>query len=218
MGLTRLFQFAGTCLLAMTLPVHAAWTGISAFVGQHDTDWQLSDRTLQADIFSYGLRIEERSRPGLRVGLGIGQFDLRLKDRDNAVLVNEYGGELLLFYLRWPFTLGQNWTLHTRFDYQYHSGRESKVNEPRDDIDWTETSLAAGIALDLDAVSLQPFMHYSRTDGDLVDDNQTRLVDQADSVSFGMRVDILVEPTAYVRIEASGGAADGVIVYFAREY
>ena len=174
-------------------------------------------QTLTADQFRFGFRIEEKSQSGLRVGLGGGQFDLRLKDRPNATLVDEFDGEFLFFYLRWPVALNPRLTLHTRFDYRFHTGNRSGI-DPQDEIDWIETGLTAGIALRVGMVSLQPYASVSSIDGDITSDAATRLLNDAEHHSYGLMLDIHVEPTAYVRFQAGISATEALFVSFVREY
>ena len=196
----------------------ALWTGISAFAGQQQSDWELGPQLREADIFSYGLSIEEKTRPGLRIGAGAGQFDLRLKDRNTLSPIEDFDGQFFLFYLRWPFQLGESLTLHTRFDYQYHSGNNEDLNQPRQDINWTDIGFHAGLALRIDTISLQPFLRYRLIDGDITSDTASRLLQHHQDQSYGLMLDIHVESTAYVRLQASLSAVDSLSIHFVRAY
>ena len=204
-------------LLILAPCAQAAWTGIAAFASQQESDWSIGGQTLVADSFQYGLRIEEKTRPGLRIGLGIGQFHLRLEDRLNLTAIQEFDGEFAMFYMRWPFTLNDRLTLHSRFDYLYHQGRDSD-SDTDDDIDWIEAAVDIGVRYRVGIVSLQPYMRYRSVDGDLDLNNSTRLFSDSSAGSFGIKLDIHVEPSAYVRLQASFDAVDALGISFVREY
>lgn len=208
-----------TSILFFFVPVvgHAWWTGIAAFADQQESDWAFSAQTRIADSFRYGLRIEEKTSPGLRLGMGIGQFHLRLKALSNIPTIDKYDGEFVLFYMRWPFNLSDRLSLHTRFDYLYHSGRQSE-NSSDNEIDWIETAFSAGLRMNLGTVSLQPYVRFRSIDGDLTRDATVQLFDDAQVNSYGIKLDIHVEPTAYVRLHASFNATESLGVSFVREY
>lgn len=204
-------------LWAISLPAAAVWTGISAFAGQFENDWSFNTRQRVADSFNFGLAIEESTRPGLRIGLGIGQFHLRLRDPATNSALSRYDGEFLQFYLRWPWALRENVSLHTRFDYQYHNGRRSDV-DTEGDIDWVEAGFTAGFSVKAGYVSIHPYLRVRSVDGDLSDNGTTSLFDHVKNRAYGINLDIHVEPTAYVRLHAGFDATEALSVSFVREY
>ena len=204
-------------LSALSLPATAAWTGISAFAGQHESNWSFGNRQRTADSFQYGLAIEENTQPGLRIGLGIGQFHLRLREDLTNAAISRYDGEFLMFFMRWPIKLQEAVSLHLRFDYQYNNGRRSDDNT-EGDIDWVEAGFTAGLAIRAGHVSLHPYVRYRSVDGDLSDTTSSSLFDHQENRSYGINLDIHVETTAYVRLSASFEETESLSISFVREY
>lgn len=199
--------------------VSASWTGIAAFVGQHESDWSVSGTTLNADSRIYGLHIEERTRIGLRIGARAGQNSLTLENPLDLTQFEKYNVQFLSFYLRWPIAVTDMLTLHNRFNYQFNLGNQSSVDNATDtDIDWIETSINIGISLRLGHVSLRPFAIYRSITGEISSPSVVRKIDLKDNLSTGVLLDIHVEPTAYVRLEATTSGGNSLMLSFVREY
>lgn len=211
------FRYLLLPLFLLPLSVEAYWTGIGAFSGQDDSDWKLDTVTRVADRSRYGLHVEERARSGFIIGASAGQFSLRLKDPLQVADSQKYNGQFLQFYLRWPLALSDSLTLHSRLDYQFNLG-ELLSGEQGDEINWNEMGLTLGVALRLGLVSLQPFINWSSLDGDITLQSRSEGFENDEKVSYGMMVDIYVEPTAYVRLKGTAVNTSSVWLGFIREY
>ena len=182
----------------------AAWTGISAFVGEGDSDWLVAGGNQQATHRHYGLSIEEKSDVDLRIGASAGQFSLRLRDPLDLSSTEKFDGQFLSIYLRWPIPLTDNLKLHSLFNYQLNTANSYSDSDLEDDeIDWTELSLRFGLGLDVGRLSIQPFMLLRSIDGDVTSSGLSQSFELADDQSFGLILDYRVEPNAYIRL-ASG--------------
>lgn len=212
--LARLFI---TSSLLFPVSAQALWTGISGFVGQSERDWLLDDTVRQADITHFGLSIEEKTRVGLSIGASAGQLSLRLTNSPSSAQVDKYRANFLSFYLRWPLQLTKLLTLHTRFNYQFNLGIKSNDLE-NTDIEWSEVFLNIGISLQLGWISIRPFIEYRSLDGDITSDNSTRVFELEDQRSSGLILDFYVEPTAFVRLMASSGESQAMMLSFVRQY
>ena len=199
-----------------SMPASAAWTGIGAFVIQGDADWQLGGNVLQNDFTQYGLRIEEKTEVNLRIGASVGQFDLRLLDQTGSLPLEQYDGQFLSFYLRWPEQLTDSIRLHSLFNYQFYNGQQ--LDDQETEINWTEISLELGVSLELGRLSLRPFVDYRYIDGDISGSAPTRLLDLQDAYSSGLILDYYVERTAFVRLRLSDGAYRSFLISLAREF
>ena len=212
------FKLFLLCLLMLPGLSQAYWTGIGAYLGQSDTDWLFNANAFEADTRRYGLHIEERTEPGLRVGAGLGQFSVRLRDLQGVEATEKFNGEFLEFYLSWPFEINQNLTLHSRLDYQFNLGSPSGSEDENEDIDWNEAGLTLGIAIRLGIISLRPFINWREIDGDTTTNNSTRTFSEEESQISGLILDIYVEPTGYVRLKSTLGKSSSIWLGFIREY
>ena len=202
-------------LLLMLPGVSFGWSGISAFLGQGDSDWLFSDTTQSADVGFYGLQIEDRTQSDLRIGASAGQFELRLLPAPNA-LAERYSGKFLSLYLRLPSALNESLTLQTLVRYQYHLGDQSL--QPTQQISWNEITLELAVSLQVGRLALRPYVYLQRIDGDITSSTQTRLFKLADNAGSGLMLDYYVEAGAYVRLRASGGSRRSAGISFVREY
>lgn len=215
--LIRLLFFCWVFLLPHA--VSASWTGIAAFVGQHESDWLVSTTKLNADSRIYGLQIEERTLIGLRIGARAGQNSLTLENQLDLTQFEKYNVQFLSFYLRWPLAMTDSLTLYNQFNYQFNLGNQSSVANTTDtDIDWIETSINLGISLRLGPVSIRPFTIYRSINGEISSPTVVRKIDLKDNQSTGILLDIHVEPTAYIRLEATTSGSDSLMLSFVREY
>ena len=215
--LFRFFFFIWVFLIPHA--VSAGWTGIAAFVGQHKSDWLVSTTKLNADSRIYGLQIEERTLIGLRIGARASQNSLTLENPLDLTQFEKYNVQSLSFYLRWPFPMTDSLTLYNQFNYQFNLGNQSGVDNTTDtDIDWIETSINIGISLRLGPVSIRPFAVYRSINGEISSPTVVRKIDLKDNQSTGVLLDIHVEPTAYVRLEATTSGSDSLMLSFVREY
>ncbi len=195
--------------------VAIGWTGIGAFIGQQQSDWQFSASRQTADIGFYGLGIEDRTQSPLRVGASAGQFDLRLLPSLSAP-AERYNGKFLSFYLRLPVALGDGVMLHSKLSYRYNLGNKSLQQSQQ--ISWSAIDLELGLSLRLGNVLLRPFGYFRRIDGDITDPALTRLFEQAQSAGYGAMLDYYTERSAYIRLRGSAGSRQAVSISFVREY
>jgi hypothetical protein len=210
---TRQLLAAAALLLPTTLQ---AWTGISAFVGEDRVDWAFNAGSRTAESFNYGLSIEDKTRAGLRIGVAAGRFGLDIKDPGQG-LIEEFAGEFVQLYLRWPFTFGDHLTLHTRFDYRFQRGDDGdsvNVNE----VEWTERSLSTGLALRYGLVSVQPFARYLSSDGDIRSGSSGESFRIDEHASHGLIIDLHVEKTAYVRLSSEFSTVESLQLHFVRAF
>jgi len=219
--LARISYLTVTLILALACSqVHAAWTGIAAFGGENRSDWLFGNTTLRAEAFAYGLSIEERTRAGLRIGIAGGRFSLDLKSTPATQaqpVFEEFEGGFLQLYLRWPIALTEHFTLHTRFDYRLNRGDHERPDNDSE-IEWSERSVTAGIALRLGLVSLQPFVRYLSSDGDLDNVTSAQAFESHTHRSHGLIIDLHVEQTAYVRLRSEFSAVESLQVHFVRAF
>ena len=208
------------CLLlaaGMTFSTQAAWTGIGAFVGQSESDWLVGGESRVADVNMYGFRIEEKSRTELRVGASAGQISVRLQLPDNSSLADKYYAQFISFYLRLPLKITDSISFHSRLNYQFNSGDSSRDDDEEAEIDWTQLDLNLGLSFTVSNLSLRPFVNFRNIDGDINTDAGTRVFEEESSYSGGLIFDYAVEPTAYVRLTATAGERDSLMLSFVRE-
>jgi len=204
-------------LLLLPLPVMAAWTGIAAFIGQSESDWLQGNSLFQANINFYGLRIEEKTQVDLRVGIGAGQFDLRLPELPNVTAAVKFQGQFVSLYLRWPVKLSEHISLHTALEYNYNNGEKSLDSE-NTEINWSEVALTTGLSFHAGLLSLRPLVGFRVIEGDITSLSETRIFKLDESMSYGLILDYFVERTAFIRLKASAGSERSMMISFAREY
>jgi hypothetical protein len=203
------------CLLVV-MPVHAAWTGIAAFMIDGESDWLLGSNVVENDFAKYGLRIEEKTEVNLRIGASAGLFGLKLLDKAAVLPFEKYEGEFISFYLRWPEQLSDSIRVHSLFNYEYHTGNQN--DDLDNEINWTEVSLELGISTQLGRFSIRPFADYRYVDGDISGPTSARLLELDKHYSSGLILDYFVEKTAFVRLRLSSGAYRSFLISLAREF
>lgn len=203
------------CLLVI-MPVHAAWTGIAAFVIDGESNWQIGNNVQENDFTKYGLRIEEKTEVNLRIGASAGVFDVKFLDKTAVLPFEKYEGQFVSFYLRWPEQITDAIRVHSLFNYEYHIGHQTV--DADSEINWTEISVELGISAQLGRFSIQPFVDYRYVDGDITGSTTARLLELEKQYSSGLILDYFIEPTAYVRMRLSSGAYRSFLISLAREF
>ncbi len=193
----------------------AGWTGITAFIGQSESDWLQVSTLSQVNIDFYGLGIEEKTQGDLRVGARAGQFDLRLFDLYDAT-AEKYNGQFMSLYLRWPISLTKQVKFHTQVNYQLNLG-EKTIGLDNAEINWSEVSVNAALSLRLGLLSLRPFINLHSIDGDISSITETRIFKQNENSSYGLMMDYFVERSAFVRLMVSNGSNQAMLLSFVRE-
>ncbi|MBT3205968.1 MAG: hypothetical protein HOM14_08085 [Gammaproteobacteria bacterium] len=202
-------------LLVLPFPLMAGWTGITAFVGQSESDWLQASTLSQVNIDFYGLGIEEKTQGDLRVGARAGQFDLRLFDLFDAS-AEKYNGQFVSLYLRWPINLMKRVNFHTQVNYQLNLG-ENTIGLENAEINWSKVSVNAALSLRLGLLSVRPFINIHSIDGDISSATQTRIFKQNDNSSYGLMLDYFVERSAFVRLMVANGSNQAMLLSFVRE-
>lgn len=196
---------------------NAEWTGVSLNLGNTDVDWEFRDETREAQISELSFQIEERTASGLAVGASIGYMDLRVV-ADTDIATRKFDGQFLGIYLRQDYPVTDNMSLHGGFGFRYSSGNESGDSDIDSDIDWTETGFEFGIGFRVVNLRIMPFVAWSDVDGDISGEGGTSIFELEDPLTRGIRFDLFVERTAFVRLEFVDGSRTGGYLVFARRY
>ena len=210
----RFRLFIRLCLYAGM--AEAFWTGVAMEFGDYDLDWKFDEDTREAQITSVDFQVEDSTEDGVRIGLGLGYFDMRLV-ADSAAETLKFDGNYLSIYLRKPFEITDNIALHGLFDLRYWSGNESGSGDDRADIDWTESRVQVGLSFSFAKIRITPYAEYRNVDGDVSDDRGTGVFDMDEPQYSGLQFDYFVQQDAYVRLELRDGGQGGFLT-FARRY
>jgi hypothetical protein len=210
------------CGLLLLLGLHcgnagAEWSGISLNLGNTDVDWAFRDENREAQISEISFQIEDRTSSGLAVGANIGYMDLRVV-ADTDIATRKFDGQFVGIYLRQDYSITDNLSLHGIFGFRYSSGNESGDSDIDSDIDWTETGVELGIGFRFVNLRIMPFAAWSDVDGDISGEDGTSVFELEDPLTTGIRFDLFVEPTAFVRLEFVDGNRTGGYLVFARRY
>ncbi len=208
-------RFSLFLLLWLPLQSAMAWTGIAAILGQSQEDWLFADGAQSAQHDFYGLSVEDRTRNGIRIGARAGQFDVRLSAHNGAA-AERFHGKSLGVYLRWPLALSSTIQLEPRVRYQYQLGQQALAS--RQQISWSEIRLQLAFRVQLGALSLRPFVAWRHIDGDISTALASRLFVQQQSGSYGLALDLYVEPGAYIRLQTRLGDQQAASIGFVRTY
>jgi len=201
-------------LLLVCAPLQA-WTGISAFIGEYDSDWRIGNEVRPLTLTRYGIAIEDRASSGLRVGVSIGEFGLRLKN-SAATESDDYAGEYLDLRLRWPLQISRMLTLHGDFGYGWHAGRLSDSGDGS--IDWSRARVGMGLQFQMGLLGLRPFIEWRSVDGDVDLGGSRRLFENDAHTRGGLIVDLKVDPSGFVRFTWITEGQSGLMLSFVRAY
>jgi hypothetical protein len=214
----RILQCGLLLLLGLQTGIaDAEWSGISLNIGDTDVDWKFRDETRTAQISEISFRIEDRTDSGLSVGAAIGYMDLRLV-ADTDFATRKYSGQYFGIYLRQDYSITDNLSLHGIFGFRYATGDESGDSVINSDVSWSETGLELGIGFRFVNLRIMPFVAWDSVDGDISGDDGTSVFELDDPVTQGIRFDLYVERTAFVRLEFVDGSRRGGYLVFARRY
>lgn len=195
--------------------VQADWTGVALELANVDADWKFDDSLREAQASGISFQVEEKTRTGLAVGVGIGYTSMRVIGDSNAGN-RKFDAEYLQIYLRQELNISKSVSLYGLFNYSYHTGDDNDVDNPAD-IDWDEASVQIDLSIRFANFRLSPFAAYYDIDGDITDDNGTAVFEIDDPVSRGIRFDYYLEPTAFIRfVFQSGGQAGGYLTFVRR--
>ncbi len=194
----------------------AFWTGVAMELGDYDLDWKFDDGSREAQITSIDFQLEDSTEDGLRIGIGIGYFDMRVVAGSTAENL-KYDGQYLSFYLRKPFEITDNIAIHSLFDLRLWTGTESGSEEDKTDIDWTENRFQLGLSLFFSKLRITPYAEYRHVDGDISSDRGAGVFEMDEAQSAGVQFDYFMQPDAYVRLDIRDSGQGGFLT-FARRY
>ncbi len=208
------------CLLLMivTPAVCADWTGISASIDEIESDWIFENNQRSANTTRLNLQFEERTHSGLGVGANIGRLTTRISNVNGPRNTVKFDASYFGIYLRYPLQLGEYFTLHSKFGYQFHSGSGTDNDTNDDEIEWREVGFEIGLSGRFENFRITPFMLYSDVDGDISDDMGTDSFENEENVSAGLSLDLFLDPTSFVRLRFTSGEQDSTALVFAREF
>ena len=214
----RLLQCGLLLLLGLQAGIASAeWSGISLHISDMDTDWKFRDGNRTAQTSEISFRIEDRTDGGLAVGAGIGYMDLRVVP-DSDIPIRKFDGQFFGIYLRQDYSIMDNLSLHGIFGFRYATGNESGDSDINSDISWSETGLEFGIGFRFVNLRIMPFVAWDNVDGDISGDDGTSVFELEDPLTQGIRFDLYVERTAFVRLEFVDGNRRGGSLVFVRRY
>jgi len=196
---------------------NADWSGISLKIGDTDADWKFRDENREAQVSEISFQIEDRTNSGLAVGANIGYMDLRLV-ADTDIATRKFDGQFFGIYLRQDYSITDSLSLHGMFGFRYASGNESGDPNINSDISWSETGIEFGVGFRFVNLRIMPFVAWSNVDGDISDDEGTKIFELEDPLTQGIRFDLYVEQTAFVRLEFVDGSRRGGYLVFVRRY
>ncbi len=205
-------------ILVWLLPLQLqAWTGISASIGEYDSQWLVDGETRPVTLTRYGLAVEDSTTIGLRVGASMGEFGLRLKSADGS-RADDYVGEYLGLRLRWPLRISEVLTFHGDFAYAWQSGRLSTGVDNERSIDWSSTRFGFGVQLKLGILGLRPFVAWQQVDGDVYVHGGRRLFEDDGQTLGGIVLDLQVDSSGYLRFTWTSEGGRGLLMSFVRSY
>lgn len=181
-----------------------------------NSDWKFSDNTRTAKTNSITLKIEERANSGLTVGGGIGYANLRLDGHDGGDSTS-FDVQNAEIYLRQEFALTGAVTLEGLLSYAWYTG-EGNDDDDDADIDWSQVGVELGVKFRYRNLGITPFASYTYVDGDTSEVDGGGGFELKDPYGQGVRFDIFVESTAFIRIELQTGSQGGGYLGFVRRY
>lgn len=198
-------------------PAHAEWSGVSVSISEVDSDWIFENDRRKSVTSRLDLQFEEKTSSGLGVGVNIGQLSTLVSNLSGPLNSMKFDGSYVGVYLRYPVSIGEIFSIQSKFAYQYHSASQidSSVNNQ---IEIRETSVELGLSGKFGNFRITPFARYSNVGGDISGDSGTEIFENEDAVSSGISFDLFVEPTGFIRLRLTSGDQDSAALSFAREF
>ena len=211
----RFSLFCGLLLLYWG-SASAEYTGLALSFEELDTNWKFTsgDREVRSRSVSFG--IEEKTRIGFRIGLGLGVSNLRIAG-DASTERLDIDATSLGAYLRLPTELSENYSLNGLLSYRYYSGN-GEQNLQQVGIDWHQLQVQLGFSVRFANIRITPFADYSLVTGDIDYVNKGETFELVDAVGGGIEFDYFLRDTAFVRLKFQSGVYNGVSLSFALRY
>lgn len=220
--MSRAGHAASACRLAALLLLFcpgvasAYWTGVEVSLANLDADWAFDAETREAQTSLISFQAEESTASGLRVGVSLGYFGIRLLADDPAPTL-KFDGNFVGIYLNQLVSLGEQVEFYGQFNLRFYNGDDS-LGDERIDVDWLETGVELGASLRAAHYRITPYVAYTDIDGDIDDLADVDVFERDEPASAGIHFDYFVEPTAFIRFSLQGGGSEGGMLNFVRRY
>lgn len=213
-ALTR--RLVALMLVACPGAAPAYWTGVEVSLANLDADWAFDAETREAQTSLVSFQAEEATETGLRIGISLGYFDIRLLADDPAPTL-KFDGNFVGLYLNRLVEFGEHVELYGQFNLRYHSGQD-RLGDEKINVDWLETGIEFGASLRAAHYRITPYVVYTDIDGDIDDLADVDVFERDEPASAGIHFDYFVEPTAFIRFSLQGGGSEGGSLNFVRRY
>lgn len=120
-------------------------------------------------------------------------------------------------YLRQALRINDHISLNGAFGIRYTNGSESGADDDRAEIEWTQSVVELGLGLRFAHFRIMPYAAYHDIDGDISDDG-TDVFETDEALIRGLRLDYLVEDSAFIRFEFASGGRQGSYLNFVRRH
>lgn len=194
----------------------AEYTGLALSFEELDADWKFTSGEREVRSRSVSFRIEEKTRIGFRIGLGLGVSNLRIAG-DASTDRLDIDATSLGAYLRLPTELSENYSLNGLLSYGYYSGN-GEENLQQVGIDWHEVQVQLGFSVRFASIRITPFADYYLVSGDIDYANKGETFELVDAVGGGIQFDYFVRDTAFIRLKFQSGVYNGLTLSFALRY
>lgn len=208
----RFSLFCGLLFLYWS-QANAEYTGLILSFEELDADWKFSTGEREARSRSVSFRIEEKTRIGFRIGLGLGVSNLRIAG-DASTSRLDIDVTSLGAYLRLPTELSEHYSLNGLLSYGYYSGN-GEENLQQVGIDWHQVQVQLGFSVKFANIRITPFADYYMLTGDIDYVNKGDTFELVEAVGGGIQFDYFVRDTAFIRLKFQSGVYNGLSLSFA---
>lgn len=213
----KIFSFIALLLVLAVSTAEANWSGISLSIEEIEDDWVFENDTRLSDTTRVNLHFEERTSNGMLVGANIGRLATRISNKTGEKNTEKFDAGYIGIYIGYPILLGDQFRIHNRFGYQYHSGSGSTL-ENDDRITWRDASFMVGLSYRYRDIRIMPFAVVSDISGDLEREaTGTVTFENDETLSTGLSLDLFVDSTSFIRLQLSRGSGTSFSLRFARE-
>lgn len=176
----------------------------------------LEQQSREMDTDYYGLRVEDKTTNGIRIGALGGEFSSLLHRLEVPSEVSRFNGQFLGLYLRWPVKLNQFVSIHSQIEYRYQTAEDNETESRK--LTLNSSRAEAGLRLNVGYLAVMPFVELLSEQGDISQPGDNIFIENDVRSGYGLAVDVLFDATSYIRFVAIDQPQQRYSVSFVRDF